>query len=58
MNVHVATFNKHGYDVTDATDKEFVGIKITRDNDYNYKYYMDQHRTIDSIIKEANMTGA
>ena len=60
-NVHewdslVATFNKHGYDVTDATEKEFVGIKITRDKDYNY--YMDQHRMIDSIIKEANMTGA
>jgi hypothetical protein len=52
----VKIFNKHGYQVTDATDKEFVGIKITRDEQFNY--YMDQHRMIDSIIAEANMTGA
>ena len=52
----VTTFNKHGYEVTNATDKEFVGIRITRDEDFNY--YMDQHGMIDSIIKEANMTGA
>ena len=60
-NIHewtdlINTFNRHGYEVTDATDKEFVGIRITRDEDFNY--YMDQHRMIDSIIKEANMTGA
>ena len=52
----VATFNSHGYQVTDATDKEFVGIKITHDEDFNY--YMDQHRMIDSIVKEANIIGA
>ena len=52
----VKIFNKHGYQVTDATDKEFVGIKITRDEQFNY--YMDQHRMIDSIIAEANMTCA
>ena len=52
----IKIFNEHGYQVTDATDKEFVGIKITRDEDFNY--YMDQHRMIDSIIAEANITGA
>lgn len=49
-------FNSHGYEVTDATDKEFVGIRIQHDADHTY--YMDQHRMIDSIIKEANLTGA
>ena len=44
------------YQVTDATDKEFVGIEIIRDEQFNY--YMDQHRMVDSIIAEANMTGA
>jgi hypothetical protein len=52
----VATFNKHGYQVTDATDKEFVGIRISHDKDFNY--YMDQHRMIDSIIKDNNFCGA
>jgi hypothetical protein len=44
--------------VTDATDKEFVDSlpDVTRDEQFNY--YMDQHRMIDSIIAEANMTGA
>ena len=32
----VATFNKHKYEVTDATDKEFVGIHIYHDNNFNY----------------------
>ena len=52
----IQAFNKHGYQVTDATDKEFVGIRIEVDEHYNY--YMDQHRMIDLIIKEANITGA
>ena len=52
----IATFNAHKYEVTDATDKEFVGIRIQRDEDGTY--YMDQHRMIDSIIKEANISGA
>ena len=47
-----STFNE----VTDATDKEFVGIRIQRDPDGTY--YMDQHRMIESIIKKANMTGS
>ena len=50
------TFNAHKYKVTDCTDKEFVGINITCDSDFNY--YMDQARMIDEIVKEANMTGA
>jgi hypothetical protein len=52
----IKTFNAHNYEVTDATNKEFVGIKITREPDGTY--YMDQHRMIDSIVKEANITGA
>ena len=52
----LATFNEHKYEVTDATENEFVGIRIQRDEDGTY--YMDQHRMIDSIIHEANMTGA
>jgi Reverse transcriptase (RNA-dependent DNA polymerase) len=51
----VKNFNKHKYKVTDCTDKEFVGIRISRDDDYNY--YMDQHRMIDDILKELNVTG-
>jgi hypothetical protein len=52
----IAAFNKHGYQVTDATDKEFVGIRIQADAESNY--YMDQHRMIDLIIDEANISGA
>lgn len=52
----VVTFNKHKYEITDATDKEFVGINIYRDEEYNY--YMDQSRMVDSILREANMTGS
>ena len=52
----VATFNKHKYEITDATDKEFVGINIYHDEEYNY--YMDQSRMVDSILREANMTGS
>jgi hypothetical protein len=47
--------NKHGYQVTDTTDKEFVGIKISRDEQRNY--YMDQHRMIETILEEANING-
>lgn len=52
----IVNFNKHKYKVTDCSDKEFVGIRITRDEDYNY--YMDQQRMIDDILKELNVTGA
>ena len=51
----VKNFNKHKYKVTDCTDKEFVGIRISRDDEYNY--FMDQHRMIDDILKELNVTG-
>ena len=48
MIIHalVKNFNAHKYTVTDCTDKEFVGINITRDADFNY--YMDQTRMIRS----------
>jgi hypothetical protein len=52
----VTTFNRHKYEVTDTTEKEFVGIRISHDEDFNY--YMDQSRMIDAIVKEANMDGA
>ena len=51
----ISNFNKYKYEMTDATDKEFVGIRITHDSDYNY--YMDQERMISSIVSEANATG-
>ena len=38
----VKNFNAHKYTVTDCTDKEFVGINITRDADFNY--YMEKLR--------------
>ena len=52
----VDTFEKHKYKVTDVGDKEFVGINITRDEQYNY--YMDQTRMIDDIVTEAQMKNA
>jgi hypothetical protein len=51
----IKIFNSHGYQVTDATDKEFVGIKISRDEQLNY--YMDQHRMIETILEEAGING-
>ena len=52
----IATFKKYKYSVTDATANEFVGIRITCDENSNY--YMDQTRMIDEIIKDLNMTGS
>jgi hypothetical protein len=40
----VATFNAHNHEITDASDKEFVGINISTDEDMNY--YMDQTRMV------------
>ena len=55
-DILIKTFNKYKYEVTDATDKEFVGIHVYHDEEYNY--YMDQTRMITSIVADANMTGA
>jgi hypothetical protein len=44
----IKIFSSHRYQVTDATDKELVGIKISRDEQFNY--YMDQHRMTETII--------
>jgi hypothetical protein len=52
----VQTFEAHKYKVSDATDNEFVGIKITRDEKYNY--HMHQTRMIDEILAEMNMKNA
>jgi hypothetical protein len=52
----VAVFNAHKYEVTDCTDKEFVGIHIYHDEDFNY--YMDQTRMVNQIIAEAGLTNS
>ena len=52
----VDTFEKHKYKVSDVTDSEFVGIRITRDEQYNY--YMDQTRMVEEIVKEAQLSQA
>jgi hypothetical protein len=52
----VATFNKYKYEVTDATNKELVGIHIYHDEDFNC--YMDQTRMVTAIVAEAHMTSA
>ena len=52
----IKNFKVHKYAVTDCTDKEFVSIKITYDDNYNY--HMDQTRMITAIIKEANFKAA
>ena len=49
----VNTFEKHKYKVTDVSDNEYVGINITRDDNFNYN--MDQTRMIDEILAEAHM---
>jgi Reverse transcriptase (RNA-dependent DNA polymerase) len=51
----VATFNAHNYEITDASDKEFVGINISTDEDMNY--YMNQTRMVEAILTEAGMKG-
>jgi hypothetical protein len=51
-----AAFNDNRYKVTDCTDKEFVGIRIQCDSQFNY--YADQSRMIEEITKEMNLTGA
>ena len=40
----IKNFNKHKYKVKDWSDKEFVGIRITCDENYNY--FMDQTRMV------------
>ena len=49
----VNTFENYKFKVTDVSDNEFVGINITRDDNFNY--YMDQKRMIDEILAEAHM---
>ena len=46
----VKNFNAHKYTVTDCTDKEFIGINITHDADFNY--YMDQIRISTTTVPE------
>ena len=52
----VVNFNKHKYKVTDCSDKEFVGIRITCDENFNY--FMDQTRMIEEIIDGIGMKNA
>ena len=55
-DILIAKLNSHKYEVTDATSKEFVGFRITCDENFNY--YIDQSRMITSIVLEANLAGA
>ena len=50
----IKNFSVHKYTVTDCTDKEFVGINITHDDQFNC--YMDQTRMITEIVKEATLS--
>ena len=52
----VDTFEQHKYKVSNVTDSEFVGVRITRDEQYNY--YMDQTRMVEEIIEEAQLSQA
>ena len=54
----IKNFNKHKYNykVTDCSDKEFVGIRITYDESYNY--FMDQTRMVEEIIDGIGMKNA
>ena len=52
----LATFNRHKCKVTDVTSKEFVGIHIYHDEDFNYCTYLT--RMINSIVEEAHIAGA
>jgi hypothetical protein len=51
----VATFNAHNYDITDVSDKEFIGMNISTSEDMNY--CMDQTRIVEAILTEAGMKG-
>jgi hypothetical protein len=51
----VATFNAHNYEITDASNNEFVGINISADEGMNY--YIDQTRMVEAILTEAGMKG-
>ena len=52
----VAAFEKAKYQVKDCTDAPFVGINVTHDQEGNY--YLDQTKTIEGIVKAANLRGA
>ena len=52
----IKNFSKHKYKVTDCSDKEFVGIRITCDENYNY--FMDQTRMVEEIIDGVGMKNA
>ena len=49
----IATFNSHNYEVTDVNSKEFVGIRITCDENFNY--YMDQSRMSHSSYRRPTL---
>ena len=52
----IKNFNKHKYKVTDCSDKEFVGIRIKCDENYNY--FMNQTRMVEEIIDGIGMKNA
>ena len=49
----VENFKKDIFKATDCPDKEFVGVKIIRDEEWNY--FIDQHRIIDDTFKSVEL---
>ena len=54
--VFAKTFEGSKHKVKDCTNKPFVGINVT--NDKEGKYYLDQKRAIEGVIKAARLSGA
>ena len=52
----VAAFEASRYKVKDCTKEPFVGINVTTDEQSNY--YLDQKKSIESVVKAAKVSGA
>ena len=52
----VAAFEASRYKVKDCTKEPFVGINVTTDEQGNY--YLDQKKSIESVVKAAKVSGA
>ena len=54
--IFVKAFEGSKYKVKDCTNEPFVGINVT--NDKEGKYYLDQKRAIEGVIKAGRLSGA
>ena len=52
----MAVFEASGYKVKDCTREPFVGINVTMDEQGNY--YLDQKKSMESVVKAAKVRGA